>query len=298
MCYPFSTHSFLPSSMDLAMPAYFVHSAIIFSLSLSIIFPMITMHEKVHAAPASPASPTADTQIQGGVLDFEVVKDQGLLYFRNKIWKAAREQFDLAYSSPQGKSDFIVIFYRGTLAEKGLELEIAFEMAQRAIELAEPGSKDKQNAQQLFDRLNGKFAYVSIVAAKEETNAKGRVYLESKRRILNKQKREQFTSIRERFRNNDVALPTKIYLPYGSYTANNVPFKISSNADQAPKVAVFLHIIKKKVKKESRTLLYTSIGILSAAVIGFGTYFLLNPEEPESKPRLKLEFTPIFQESK
>ena len=64
------------------------------------------------------------------------------------------------------------------------------------------------------------------------------------------------------------------HLPYGCYTANNVPFKISSNADQVLEVAIVLHIIKKKLKKESRALLYTGIGILSATIIGLGTYFL------------------------
>ena len=277
--------------MDLVMIVNFLRCRFFLNIQLIVLFIALVIPPHAYAAPdASQGTP---------VVSFQSVKDQAILYFREKMWKVAREQFDLAYSLEEGKNDFIVVFYRGTLAEKNLELEVAFAMAQRAIELSEENSKNRQNAQQLFDRLNGQFSYVSIVAAKEETNKVGRVYLESKRRILNRNKREQFNKIRTRFRENDVTLPTKIYLPYGNYTANNVPFKISANADQAPEVSIFLHIIKKKVKKESRALLYTGIGVLSAAVIGLGTYFLLNPETTtETKPRLTLSFIPNSDESK
>ena len=50
---------------------------------------------------------------------------------------------------------------------------------------------------------------------------------ESKTGIINREKKARFTTIRDRFRGTDITLPTTVYLPYGSYTANKVPFSLS-----------------------------------------------------------------------
>jgi hypothetical protein len=222
-------------------------------------------------------------------IDLKATKDQGILYFNKQMLAPAREQFELAFSTPDGKSDFIVVFYLAYIAEKQLRLEAAFDMAELAVKLAEPQSQDESNAREIFERLKGQFSYVSILAAKEETNKRGRIYLEPKGRILNKQKREQFQSIRTRFRSMDVELPTKIYLPHGRYTANNVPFSIKRNVAKIPEVKLFLHIIKKAPTPESNTLLYTGIGVLGATALGIGAYLFLKPE-PIVKSRATLQF--------
>ena len=213
---------------------------------------------------------------KGAKLNAQTLKNQGLLYFRKRMYIPAREQFDLAFSTPEGAKDFIVVYYRAKLAYMQLKLEVAFEMAELAIKLAEPDTPDQSEANKLLDTLKGQFSYVEINKAKEERNKKGRIYLEVKRRILNKTKREQFESIRTRFRSTDVELPTKIYLPYGNYTANNVPFQIKRGARKAPSVTVFLAILKGDDDGSGNMLLFTGLGVAATAAIGVGTYFLLN----------------------
>ena len=229
---------------------------------------------------------------QGNGVDYERAKQQGLTYFNKKMLTLASEQFDLAYSTPLGKADFVVIYYRGYLAKQQLRLETAFEMAELAINLSDQGSSENAQAQQLLDELKGQFNYVTIKPAKQETNKQGRIYLETKRRIINKQKREQFESIRLRFRSTDVSIPTKIYLPYGKYTANNVPFDIKRNSKITPEVEVFLAIKQDAKKSDSSAMLYTGLGITGAAVVSLGAYLLLKPEDQYIK-NVKLNFEPI-----
>jgi len=224
-------------------------------------------------------------------IDFEQAKRQGITYFNNNMYPLAKKQFDLAYQTAEGKNDFVVVYYRGFLAERDLRLEVAFEMAEMAVTLGN-SNEEKDQAQQLLDQLKGRFGYVKISPAAEETNKQGRIYLETKRRIINKQKREQFESIRMRFRSMDVTVPTKIYLPYGRYTANNVPFEIKRNSDEIPEVALFLHIIKGADEGAGGTAwLYTGLGVTGAALIGVGAYFLLKPE-PSVVDQTSLSFTP------
>lgn len=225
-------------------------------------------------------------------VDYERAKQQGLTYFNKKMFPLATEQFDLAYSTPLGKADFVVIYYRGYLAKQQLKLETAFEMAELALNLSDKGSQENAQAQQLLDELKGQFNYVTITPAEQETNKQGRIYLETKRRIINKQKREQFESIRLRFRSTDVGIPTKIYLPYGKYTANNVPFEIKRNSKTTPEVSVFLAIKQAGNKSDNSTMLYTGLGITGAAVVSLGAYLLLKPEDQYIK-NVKLNFEPL-----
>ena len=214
----------------------------------------------------------------------ESLRDQGLLYYSKKMIPLAREQFDLAYQTPTGPKDFRVVYYRAKTAYMQLNLEVAFEMAELATQLATE-SRDKTESQKLLDELKGQFSYVQINAAKEETNKRGRIYLETKRRILNQTKREQFESIRTRFRSVDVDLPTKIYLPYGNYTANNAPFNIEQgDSSQVPSVEIFLQIVQGEGPEQSNTLLYSVIGVGGAALIATGALLIFG-STPETRER-------------
>jgi hypothetical protein len=242
------------------------------------------------------APPHAHAQPATQQASMESLRDQGLLYYSKKMIPLAREQFDLAYATPTGPKDFRVVYYRAKTAYMQLNLEVAFEMAELATQLAAE-SRDKTESQKLLDELKGQFSYVEINAAKEETNKRGRIYLESKRRILNQTKREQFESIRTRFRSMDVDLPTKIYLPHGNYTANNAPFSIEPGASQVPSVEIFLQIIQGEGPKESNVLLYTVIGVGGAALITTGALLLFGSSQ-ETQERYKVSLTPVRGASK
>ena len=100
------------------------------------------------------------------------------------------------------------------------------------------------------------FGKVTFKAAKGETNAQGRIFFETKTGIINKKKRTRFMSIRERFRSTDVSLPTTVYLPYGQYLANKVPFTLKEGKKTEP-VEIYLQV---QARSEKKTWLWVGVG--------------------------------------
>ena len=209
-------------------------------------------------------------------VNFAAAKSQGILYMRKKLWRQAQRQFDLAYSTPEGKKDYLILYYRAYIARQYLQLEVAFSMAEAAIKVAEPGSKPHTDALTLLNEMKAKFGAVVLEKGEDNLQDVGRVFLRTPRKIFNKEKRKQFKDIQARFNSVDVRLPAKIYLPYGKYTANYVAFSIKKNKKPS-KIKIPFISAEKKVKKDN-TWLYASIGA-GVVVAGIVTYLVLDPGE-------------------
>lgn len=227
-----------------------------------------------------PAVP-ALAQIPAGPQTMEEARDQGVLYYRKKLFKQAMPLLDKAYGMPGGADDFSTVYYRGQTAYKLLLLEKAFEMSARATALAGDDNRRKQNAQEFQTELDSLFGKVTLKAAEGETNDKGRIFFETRTGIINKDKRQRFQAIQERFKTTDITLPITVYLPYGDYLANKVPLSITQG-EAAPEVEIYLQV-QQTADDDDNTWMWVGIGAGTAAAIGLGVgaFFLLSPEEPE-----------------
>lgn len=220
------------------------------------------------------APPGAGAQAQRTLTE---VRDQGILYYKKEHYRPAKDQLDQAYRMPGGDRDFLTVFYRGQAAYKLLLLEVAFEMAHKARELAGDDKRKAEAVDAFLREMSSLYGGVTIKPAKGETNTEGRIFLEAKTGIINREKKQRFMSIRERFRSVNVQLPTTIYLPYGDYLANNVPFSVVQG-EPPPTVELYLQVVRDEVPQESNTWLYVGIGAGVAAAAGVAAFFLL-PEE-------------------
>ena len=209
-------------------------------------------------------------------VNFAAAKSQGVLYMRKKLWRQAQKQFEIAYSTPKGKKDYIVLYYRAYIARQYLQLEVAFEMIQAALKIAQPKSKEHNDASTLLAEMKAKFGAVIFQKGEDNLQDVGRVFLRTPRKIFNKEKRKQFAGIQARFNSVDVRLPAKIYLPYGKYTANYVKFSIRKGKKPS-KIKIPFISADKKLKKDN-TWLYASIGA-GVVVAGIVTYIFLDPGE-------------------
>lgn len=209
---------------------------------------------------------------------FEEVREQGILYFKKDRYPQAKAQLDKAYKMKGGDTDFTTVYYRGRTAYKLLVLETAFQMAEKAKTLAGEDERKKKMVEEWVTEMQGLYGGVTIKAAAGETNTEGRVFLESKTGIINKEKKQAFLSIRERFRSTDVQVPTTIYLPYGDYTANNVPFAIVQG-EPTPTVELFLQVVKRETEGGGNVWLYAGIAGGVAIAAGVAAYFLLAEED-------------------
>jgi len=222
--------------------------------------------------------PTAPAQAQTQSTRMEDIRDQGVHYAKKGRYKQAYRTLKKAYMSKGGGSDFKTIYYLALSAHKMLILEDAFEMADLAVKLAGDNAKFKARADELMAELNSLFGQVAFKAAAGETNETGRIFFEAKTGILNKAKRERFMAIRKRFRSLDIRLPTKVYLPYGDYLANKVPFTIEEGADTQA-LEIFL---QKTLEEADNTWLWVGLGGATALAIGgtVGAFLLL--EDPDT----------------
>jgi hypothetical protein len=179
----------------------------------------------------------------------------------------------------QGNQDFLATFYLARACAKLLLLERAFDLGEQAKNIAQSDERNTRRATEFLDELSTLYGKVTLKAAKGETNAMGRIFFESKTGILNRAKRERFLSIRERFRSTDVTLPTTVFLPYGNYLANKVPFAIKEGA-KAEEVAIYLQV---QAKTGDRKWLWVGLGSAAAVAIGtgLGIYFLSQEVEPD-----------------
>jgi hypothetical protein len=226
-------------------------------------------------------------------VNFTAAKSQGVLYMRKKLWRQAQRQFDLAYSTPEGKKDYLTLYYRAYIARQYLQLETAFSMTEAALKIAEPESKSHRDALTLLNEMKAKFGAVILEKGEDNLQDVGRVFLRTPRKIFNKEKRKQFADIQARFNSVDVRLPAKIYLPYGKYTANYVAFSIKKNKKPS-KIKIPFISAEKKLKKDN-TWLYASIGA-GVVVAGIVTYLVLDPGE--ETPNAVFSFANTSSEAK
>lgn len=224
--------------------------------------------------------PVAIPTAQAAGESFEQLREQGKLYYKRKLFKQAMATLDEAAKTPQGQKDFETALYRARVAFELLLLETAFESIDRALALAAtPDNRDA--ADELHREMQSLFGSVTIVPDEEgETNTSGRIFFDSKTGIINKEKKQRFDAISERFRSTDVQLPRTVYLPYGDYTANNVPFSIVQG-EPSPKVSIYLQVQK---DDEDDGALWWYIGGGAAVALGVGAALLLVSSDDEGPP--------------
>lgn len=215
----------------------------------------------------------------------EDVRDQGILYYKKGIYKQAKVRLDRAHKNKKGKVDFLTVYYRGLTYYKMRLLETAFEMVEKAGKLAADDAKRAAKVAELQTEMKSLYGAVTFKAAKGETNAKGRVFFESKTGIINKEKKKRFMAIRERFRSTDIKLPTTVYLPYGAYTANKVPFELQPDQEKPPVLEIFLQVVVDEEGDGMGVWGWVGIGVGAAALVGGALFAFTGDSGGETLPR-------------
>lgn len=232
------------------------------------------------------AAPVSSAFAQGAApaASREDVRDQGVLYVKKNMFKQAKASLDKAMGMPGGDKDFITLYYRANACFNLLLVEEAFKMVEAARAVA---SEDKQKARldELHQEMATLFGAVTLKAAEGETNAKGRIFFESRTGIINKAKKDRFMSIRERFRSTDITLPITVYLPWGDYLANKVPFELAEGAP-SPTLEIFLQVDRSNdpVAQGTSPWLWVGVGGAVAVAAGIATFFLLQDGDVSTPP--------------
>ena len=229
-------------------------------------------------------TPVGPAWAQGGAQTLEDVRDQGVLYFNKNLFKQARVFLDRAWKMPGGREDVRTAYYRASTYFKLLVIEEAFATGEIAEKLAGDNARYKRRVGELMGEMRGLFGAVTLKAAEGETNAKGRIFFEAQTGIINRAKKKRFMAIRERFRTTDIKLPITVYLPWGQYTANKVPFKLVQGED-APVLEIFLQVDRTNDPKGGglSTMQWVWIGVGGAALVAGAVTAGILLQEPEDE---------------
>lgn len=237
-------------------------------------------------AVAGPLPLVASSPAQAAVpqRSVEELREQGIVYHRKKMFKRALAVLDKAAASPEGAKDFDVALYQAQSAYELLLLEQAFGALERAEKLASTPAQ-RADAGDLRGQMSALYGPVTIVIGEGETNQSGRIHFATETGIINKEKRERFEAIRERFRSTDVRLPRTVYLPYGDYTANNVPFSIVEGQPLS-EVRITLQVQKEDDDDDTVWWIVGGAG-LAVAAAAVATVLLL-PDDEQSPSRYQI----------
>lgn len=218
--------------------------------------------------------------------DLDEIRDQGKLYYQRDQYKQAKIFLDKAYAREDGKADFQTCYYRGVVAHELLLLEDAFAMAAAAKALAKE-ERETAKVVELQNKLDALYGKITIEASKHETNPRGRIYIESQTGILNRKKKKQFQTIRDRFRSTDITVPVSIYLPFGNYVINERRVSLEQGGE-TPKIAVILQ--RQKTEDEGGVSGWIWAGVGTVVAAGGAVAFFLLTDEPDPKQEIRVEF--------
>lgn len=220
-------------------------------------------------------------------------RDQGVLYYKKKRFKQARRYLDKAYALKGGPGDFPTVYYRGMTAFELGFVDLAHEMVTVAERLA-VDDRRKRRVQDLANRIRGLYGPVTFKPSPNESNRRGRIFFEAKTGIINKEKKERFAALQERYRTTSVTLPATLMLPYGDYTANGIPFAVVEGAEKPPTVEIFLQVAEDEggdgAGVDGTTWLWIGAGAAVAVGLGVGAALLLGGDDEPVRGPVEVPF--------
>jgi hypothetical protein len=160
--------------------------------------------------------------------DVATLAAQGAHYLRKRRFEAAIEVLEKARALPGGDQNHAVLFPLARAYYDQVILERAFPLAEQAAQVAStPGQKAESML--FLATLQERFGSVTLKPAEgQAAGASGRVLLEDRSGLIHPKKKQVFDRISSRLASAPIALPFTLYLPFGAYAANGVPFAVES----------------------------------------------------------------------
>jgi len=238
-------------------------------------------------------STPASAQGSGDKLSWTAHRDNGINYFKRKLYVPAIASLSQAAATPEGEKDFRTQLFLARAASQELVLEKAFPAAQRALEIAQE-DKDEDNvekAQQLVDELSSTYAGVTFRKDPDQkTELKETfIFLKTQEELINTQKKKVFGKISERFQKSKVKLPITLYLPFGKYKANGAPFEVKKG--ETAESPLFMSA---EEPGGGAWYWYAGAAVLVAGGAATAAVLLLGAEETQQAARF--EAMPVFGE--
>jgi len=208
------------------------------------------------------------------------LRDQGAHYLQLKRFDAAQLRLEQASRLPGGEEDFKTHLLLARVYYAQLVLERAFPAARKAVDLA-MNDQQRERSVRLLETMDKAFGGVTLTQAEEQVGRvkTGHLHLVDAGGLINVKKKEQFHQIRDHFDETPVELPVTIYLPFGRYTVNLVPFE--TKPGERATVVTFLDA---GGRDGISPWWWVAGGVVAAGAAATAAVLLLSSDEPERHP--------------
>ena len=225
--------------------------------------------------------------IAAPVRSYEQQLEQVRLYIKKKMYEAAKNELEHLKFSDRGRDDERVYTALAKVNYKLHYITEALDHLRQARQLTrDPNTRSQLS--NLYEQWLSAFGLVRFESIDELQ--RGRVELIRKRKLINKQRQSALLSVQKQL-SSAVNLPVSVYLPYGSYTANGVSFKLERN-QPTPIVELMVVPIDETVREVEKKLnipwAYVSAGAVAIIGAGIGAYLL---SQDSAVPSQKLTIT-------
>lgn len=187
----------------------------------------------IPAVKVKPHEPSGEEQ------KFKNRVDNAYNYYQAKQFKRAYNMFRNLAETELGKKDWKTQYYLAKIARKFSELAIAFPAAKLAVTLAKT-KKEIKNGQTLLRDLESLFGPVTFQKSKMQKSetTTGYIAIEAEP-LINQKKKEVQGKLLDYLNKTPLSFPVTLYLPFGQYKVNEVPFDVIKN-NPSPNISVVI----------------------------------------------------------
>jgi len=201
-------------------------------------------------------------------------RDRAIHYYRKGFLDAALAELEKAVEAPGGTEDYKTNYFLAKVLYDKLIIERAIPSAERAVKLAD-SDREQSQSKALLKRMSDFFGGVTLTKAPEASSDEGFIHLVDAGGLINTRKKQVFEQMAERFGAKKSKLPVTLYLPFGQYTANRIPFATK-------KGGVSEILIIPDAESGSSGLAWWVAGAVAVAAAVAVTVILLLPEDQET----------------
>ncbi len=213
---------------------------------------------------------------------YEQQLEQVRLYINNDMFEAAKRELERLQKLERGKSDERVHIALAKVNYKLFNITQALSNLRRARNLVRD-TNARQKLTVLYEQWLSIYGLVRFESVDQLQT--GTIELVRKRKFINRDRQLALEKVQESLQDK-VQLPASIYLPYGSYLANGVSFRVKRN-QPTPIVELMLTPIVNQtpvpVKRDFTKWVYVGLGSLAFLSATIGGYYLLQEPPPPSR---------------
>jgi len=208
------------------------------------------------------------------------------LYIDSKLYDQALKELKLLERTPEGGQDVRVAHSYALAHYNTFNVNQALFYLRRARTLTADMDL-KAQLTQTYQRWIKAYGLVNFQSLNQVQ--RGAIKLETERVIINPKRRKSF-KIAQRLLAEGVTTPISFYLPFGSYTANDVEFQLKSSLPPPTVELMLTPVHTEPVSTKSSKWVYITLGGVALIATAVGGYYLLTSDSSEGQGRLiKLE---------